>query len=211
MSGAVTDVVSSAMDFPRMIRPRRGCRQRNGAHMRTLHLTCCRAGYSARGHAGRRPRATWCWSARSTSRSRHGTRLAVMLVDMTQHLAGGLTPRNRFSCRTAGGKDRCPRQPKFHDANIDSENISFSCPRPSLCAGSLQFAYRRGQRVGLAGSSGAGKSAVLMLLHVGRSASRLAGAPVGQDSVQINNPACCSRCFACSLRYSRSSTSESAL
>jgi ABC-type transport system involved in cytochrome bd biosynthesis fused ATPase/permease subunit len=74
-------------------------------------------------------------------------------------------------------------QPKFHDANIDSENIYFSYPRPSLCAGSLQFSYRRGQRVCLAGSSGAGKSAVLTLLH-GRAIRQPARAPAGQDSVK---------------------------
>jgi ATP-binding cassette subfamily B protein len=39
-------------------------------------------------YAGRRPRATWCWSSSLGFAILYGTcDLAVMLVDMTQHVA----------------------------------------------------------------------------------------------------------------------------
>ncbi|WP_035514838.1 ABC transporter ATP-binding protein [Paraburkholderia nodosa] len=95
----------------------------------------------------------------------HGTRdLAVALVDMTQHVArlaeaaqSLLIPREME--QRMGVPDL-----QIRDANIDFENISFSYPGRRRVLDHFSLHIDAGQRVGLVGSSGAGKSTVFALL-----------------------------------------------
>jgi len=96
----------------------------------------------------------------------HGTRdLAVALVDMTQHVArlaeaaqALLVPREMEE------KVGVP-QLQIRDANIDFENISFSYPGRRRVLDHFSLHIDAGQRVGLVGPSGAGKTTVLALLQ----------------------------------------------
>ncbi|AUT76098.1 hypothetical protein C2L64_48750 [Paraburkholderia hospita] len=122
----------------------------------------------------------------------HGTcDLAVMPVDMTQHVARQADAA-QFLLVPDGWRKRSAPRSRRSTMRTSTPKTSTSRIPGRRCAPD-----HSGQRVGLAGSSGAGKSAVLTLLH-DRAIGQPARAPVGQDSVQINNPVF-SRCFACSL------------
>ncbi|CAB3747436.1 ABC transporter ATP-binding protein [Paraburkholderia solisilvae] len=107
----------------------------------------------------------------------HGTRdLAVALVDVTQHVArlaeaaqALLVPRDMEEPVSAPALE-------IRDANIDFENITFAYPgrRPVLDHFSLHI--DAGQRVGLVGPSGAGKTTVLALLQRSFDPPRTSGA-----------------------------------
>ena len=96
----------------------------------------------------------------------HGTRdLAVALVDVTQHVSRLaeaaqtlLVPREMDEAIGAPAL-------QIRDANIDFENVTFAYPgrRPVLDHFSLHI--DSGQRVGLVGPSGAGKTTILALLQ----------------------------------------------
>lgn len=96
----------------------------------------------------------------------HGTRdLAVALVDMVQHVArlaeaaqALLVPREM--------EERMGIRPlQVRDANIDFENVSFSYPGRRRVLDHFSLHIDAGQRVGLVGPSGAGKTTVLALLQ----------------------------------------------
>ena len=96
----------------------------------------------------------------------HGTRdLAVALVDLTQHvarlqeaLATLLTPHD---LNDRAGAPALPEGP----GEVAFEQVSFAYPgRPSVL-NSFDLVIRPGERVGLVGFSGAGKSTVLALLQ----------------------------------------------
>ena len=97
----------------------------------------------------------------------HGTRdLAVALVDLTQHVArldealGSLLVAARPAGR-AGRARRCVPGP----GRVAFDGVRFAYPgRPPILHG-LDLAIEPGQRVGLVGASGAGKSTVLALLQ----------------------------------------------
>ncbi|WP_069268997.1 ABC transporter ATP-binding protein, partial [Paraburkholderia nodosa] len=116
----------------------------------------------------------------------HGARdLAVALVDMTQHVArlaeaaqSLLIPREMEQ-----GVDVPDLQ--IRDANIDFENISFSYPGRRRVLDHFSLHIDAGQRVGLVGVSGAGKSTVLALLL------RWFDPPAGAGAVCISGQRLC--------------------
>ncbi|MEX4001564.1 ABC transporter ATP-binding protein [Paraburkholderia sp. EG285A] len=116
----------------------------------------------------------------------HGARdLAVALVDMTQHVArlaeaaqSLLIPREMEQ-----GMDVPDLQ--IRDANIDFENISFSYPGRRRVLDHFNLHIDAGQRVGLVGVSGAGKSTVLALLL------RWFDPPAGAGAVCISGQRLC--------------------
>jgi ATP-binding cassette subfamily B protein len=96
----------------------------------------------------------------------HGTRdLAVALVDLTQHIArleeaisALLTPHELIDRRTAKNLPAGPGKVAF-------ENVRFAYPgRPAVLT-DFRLTIAPGERVGLVGFSGAGKSTVLALLQ----------------------------------------------
>ncbi|WP_225031730.1 ABC transporter ATP-binding protein [Paraburkholderia sp. XV] len=96
----------------------------------------------------------------------HGTRdLAVALVGMIQHLArlaeaaqSLLVPREMEE--TIGVPSL-----QVRDANIDFENVTFSYPGRRRVLDHFSLHIDAGQRVGLVGPSGAGKTTILALLQ----------------------------------------------
>jgi ATP-binding cassette subfamily B protein len=97
----------------------------------------------------------------------HGTRdLAVALVDVTQHIARLseavqtlLEPHEMPDDMHA--KELVPRG----GGRIEFENVTFGYPRRKPILENFNLHIRPGQRVGLVGESGAGKSTVLALLQ----------------------------------------------
>jgi ATP-binding cassette subfamily B protein len=111
----------------------------------------------------------------------HGTRdLAVALVDVTQHVARlAEAAQTLLVPREMEERVGVPAL-QVRDANIDFENITFAYPgrRPVLDHFSLHI--DAGQKVGLVGPSGAGKTTVLALLQ------RLFEPPRGSGAVTIS-------------------------
>lgn len=96
----------------------------------------------------------------------HGTRdLAVALVDLTQHIAR--TDEALGALLVAHDLPDVTGAPalKAGPGRIDFQNVRFAYPqRPAILNG-LDLVIEPGQRVGLVGASGAGKSTVLALLQ----------------------------------------------
>jgi ATP-binding cassette subfamily B protein len=96
----------------------------------------------------------------------HGTRdLAVALVDLTQHVArleeaiGALLTPHELPDRT----DAPPLA--AGDGSVSFETVSFAYPGRAPVLRGFDLTIESGQRVGLVGYSGAGKSTVLALLQ----------------------------------------------
>jgi ATP-binding cassette subfamily B protein len=96
----------------------------------------------------------------------HGTRdLAVALVDLTQHVArleeaiGALLTPHELPDRAEAG----PMRPGPGEVTFD--NVRFAYPGRAPVLSGFSLTIRPGQRVGLVGYSGAGKSTVLALLQ----------------------------------------------
>jgi ATP-binding cassette subfamily B protein len=96
----------------------------------------------------------------------HGTRdLAVALVDLTQHAARLMEAAQAlFVPRGLPESSDAPAL-EVRDANIDFENITFAYAGRRALLKHFSLHIDAGQRVGLVGQSGAGKSTVLALLQ----------------------------------------------
>ncbi|WP_153099854.1 ABC transporter ATP-binding protein [Paraburkholderia hayleyella] len=96
----------------------------------------------------------------------HGTRdLAVALVDVTQHVA-----RLAEAVKTLLEPHGMPDRPNATElipqgGQVDFENVTFAYPRRRPILDHFDLHIAAGQRVGLIGKSGAGKSTVLALLQ----------------------------------------------
>jgi ATP-binding cassette subfamily B protein len=96
----------------------------------------------------------------------HGTRdLAVALVDLTQHMArlteaiGALLVPHELP-------DRPDARPLLHGrGRVVFDHVSFAYPGRASVLNDLNLVIEPGERVGLVGASGAGKSTVLALLQ----------------------------------------------
>ena len=116
----------------------------------------------------------------------HGTRdLAVALVDLTQHVArleeaiGALLEPHSLPDAPAAKALR-------HDAGrVSFENVTFGYPGRAPVLRGLDLLIEPGQRVGLVGASGAGKSTVLALLQRFYAVSGGRIAIDGQDISQL--------------------------
>jgi ATP-binding cassette subfamily B protein len=96
----------------------------------------------------------------------HGTRdLAVALVDVTQHIAR-LAEAVKTLLEPHGMPDREEAVPLVtHGGRVDFEGVTFAYPRRKPILDHFDLHIEAGQRVGLVGKSGAGKSTVLALLQ----------------------------------------------
>ncbi|CAN7270261.1 ABC transporter ATP-binding protein/permease [Trinickia sp. LjRoot230] len=96
----------------------------------------------------------------------HGTRdLAVALVDVTQHIAR-LAEAVKTLLEQHGMPDREGAiELKTHGGCVDFEGVTFAYPRRRPILDHFDLHIAAGQRVGLVGKSGAGKSTVLALLQ----------------------------------------------
>ena len=96
----------------------------------------------------------------------HGTRdLAVALVDVTQHVAR-LAEAVRTLLEPHGMPDRSDAVELVpQGGRIDFESVTFAYPRRRPILDHFDLHIQPGQRVGLIGKSGAGKSTVLALLQ----------------------------------------------
>ncbi|ONR57513.1 ABC transporter [Burkholderia cenocepacia] len=96
----------------------------------------------------------------------HGTRdLAVALVDVTQHVAR-LSEAVKTLLEPHGMPDRSDAQPlSAKGGRVDFERVTFAYPHRRAILGHFDLHIEPGQRVGLIGKSGAGKSTVLALLQ----------------------------------------------
>ncbi|RQR31280.1 ABC transporter ATP-binding protein [Burkholderia sp. Bp9142] len=96
----------------------------------------------------------------------HGTRdLAVALVDVTQHVAR-LSEAVKTLLEPHGMPDRSDAQPlSAKGGRVDFERVSFAYPHRRAILDHFDLHIEPGQRVGLIGKSGAGKSTVLALLQ----------------------------------------------
>ncbi|MDR5779938.1 ABC transporter ATP-binding protein [Caballeronia sp. LZ065] len=96
----------------------------------------------------------------------HGTRdLAVALVDVTQHVAR-LAEAVQTLLEPHGMPDRSDATELVpQGGRVDFENVTFAYPRRRPILDSFHLHIEPGQRVGLIGKSGAGKSTVLALLQ----------------------------------------------
>lgn len=96
----------------------------------------------------------------------HGTRdLAVALVDVTQHVAR-LSEAVKTLLEPHGMPDRSDAQPlSAKGGRVDFERVTFAYPHRRAILDHFDLHIEAGQRVGLIGKSGAGKSTVLALLQ----------------------------------------------
>ncbi|WP_098549293.1 MULTISPECIES: ABC transporter ATP-binding protein [Burkholderia] len=96
----------------------------------------------------------------------HGTRdLAVALVDVTQHVAR-LSEAVKTLLEPHGMPDRSDAQPlSAKGGRVDFERVTFAYPHRRAILDHFDLHIEPGQRVGLIGKSGAGKSTVLALLQ----------------------------------------------
>jgi ATP-binding cassette subfamily B protein len=96
----------------------------------------------------------------------HGTRdLAVALVDVTQHVAR-LAEAVKTLLEPHGMPDReGATELKASGGRVDFEQVTFAYPRRRPILEHFDLHIEAGQRVGLVGKSGAGKSTVLALLQ----------------------------------------------
>ncbi|RQT53844.1 ABC transporter ATP-binding protein [Burkholderia cepacia] len=96
----------------------------------------------------------------------HGTRdLAVALVDVTQHVAR-LSEAVKTLLEPHGMPDRSDAQPlSAKGGRVDFECVTFAYPHRRAILDHFDLHIEPGQRVGLIGKSGAGKSTVLALLQ----------------------------------------------
>jgi ATP-binding cassette subfamily B protein len=96
----------------------------------------------------------------------HGTRdLAVALVDVTQHIAR-LAEAVKTLLEPHGMPDHEEAVPlQTHGGRVDFEGVTFAYPRRKPILDHFDLHIEAGQRVGLVGKSGAGKSTVLALLQ----------------------------------------------
>ncbi|WP_176046864.1 ABC transporter ATP-binding protein [Burkholderia sp. BCC1644] len=96
----------------------------------------------------------------------HGTRdLAVALVDVTQHVAR-LSEAVKTLLEPHGMPDRSDAQPlSATGGRVDFERVTFAYPHRRAILDHFDLHIEPGQRVGLIGKSGAGKSTVLALLQ----------------------------------------------
>ncbi|CAM2166227.1 ABC transporter [Burkholderia latens] len=96
----------------------------------------------------------------------HGTRdLAVALVDVTQHIAR-LSEAVKTLLEPHGMPDRSDAQPLSpKGGRVDFERVTFAYPHRRAILDHFDLHIEPGQRVGLIGKSGAGKSTVLALLQ----------------------------------------------
>lgn len=96
----------------------------------------------------------------------HGTRdLAVALVDITQHVAR-LAEAVETLLQPHGMPDKDDAKPfQEHGGRVAFENVTFAYPRRQPVLRDFNLEIPPGQRVGLIGRSGAGKSTVLALLQ----------------------------------------------
>ncbi len=96
----------------------------------------------------------------------HGTRdLAVALVDVTQHVAR-LAEAVKTLLEPHGMPDReGATELKATGGRVDFEAITFAYPRRRPILDRFELHIEAGQRVGLVGKSGAGKSTVVALLQ----------------------------------------------
>lgn len=96
----------------------------------------------------------------------HGTRdLAVALVDVTQHVAR-LSEAVKTLLEPHGMPDRSDAQPlAATGGRVDFERVTFAYPHRRAILDHFDLHIEPGQRVGLIGKSGAGKSTVLALLQ----------------------------------------------
>ncbi len=96
----------------------------------------------------------------------HGTRdLAVALVDVTQHVAR-LAEAVKTLLEPHGMPDSSDAQPlSAKGGRVDFERVTFAYPHRRAILDHFELHIEPGQRVGLIGKSGAGKSTVLALLQ----------------------------------------------
>ncbi|MCU9958468.1 MULTISPECIES: ABC transporter ATP-binding protein [Burkholderia] len=96
----------------------------------------------------------------------HGTRdLAVALVDVTQHVAR-LSEAVKTLLEPHGMQDRSDAQPlSAKGGRVAFERVTFAYPHRRAILDHFDLHIEPGQRVGLIGKSGAGKSTVLALLQ----------------------------------------------
>ncbi|WP_175003438.1 ABC transporter ATP-binding protein [Burkholderia lata] len=96
----------------------------------------------------------------------HGTRdLAVALVDVTQHVAR-LSEAVKTLLEPHGMPDRSDAQPlSAKGGRVNFERVTFAYPHRRAILDHFDLQIEPGQRVGLIGKSGAGKSTVLALLQ----------------------------------------------
>jgi ATP-binding cassette, subfamily B, bacterial len=96
----------------------------------------------------------------------HGTRdLAVALVDVTQHIAR-LAEAVQTLLEPHGMPDRSDAVPlKTRGGRVNFEQVTFAYPHRKPILNHFELHIEPGQRVGLIGRSGAGKSTVLALLQ----------------------------------------------
>ncbi|MEA3121894.1 MAG: ATP-binding cassette, subfamily bacterial [Paraburkholderia sp.] len=96
----------------------------------------------------------------------HGTRdLAVALVDVTQHVAR-LAEAVKTLLEPHGMPDRGgATELEATGGRVDFEGVTFAYPRRRAILEHFELHIEAGQRVGLVGKSGAGKSTVLALLQ----------------------------------------------
>ncbi|MCA7971228.1 ABC transporter ATP-binding protein/permease [Burkholderia sp. AU39826] len=96
----------------------------------------------------------------------HGTRdLAVALVDVTQHVAR-LSEAVKTLLEPHGMPDRSDAQPlSATGGRVDFERVTFAYTHRRAILDHFDLHIEPGQRVGLIGKSGAGKSTVLALLQ----------------------------------------------
>ncbi|PRF63262.1 ABC transporter [Burkholderia multivorans] len=96
----------------------------------------------------------------------HGTRdLAVALVDVTQHIAR-LSEAVKTLLEPHGMPDRSDAVPlTAQGGRVDFERVTFAYPHRRAILDHFDLHIEPGQRVGLIGKSGAGKSTVLALLQ----------------------------------------------
>ncbi|EGC99793.1 ABC transporter-like protein, partial [Burkholderia sp. TJI49] len=96
----------------------------------------------------------------------HGTRdLAVALVDVTQHVAR-LSEAVKTLLEPHGMPDRSDAVPlSAKGGRVDFERVTFAYPHRRAILDHFDLHIEPGQRVGLIGKSGAGKSTVLALLQ----------------------------------------------
>jgi ATP-binding cassette subfamily B protein len=122
----------------------------------------------------------------------HGTRdLAVALVDVTQHIAR-LSEAVKTLLEPHGMPDRSDAVPlTAQGGRVDFERVTFAYPHRRAILDHFDLHIEPGQRVGLIGKSGAGKSTVLALLQrfydVQGGAIRIDGqdiATITQDSLR---------------------------